>query len=175
LEVGVGTGLSLPHYRPDYRIVGIDISPHMLAKAHERVADRQLGNVEALLEMDAENLEFADNTFDLVVAMFVVSVVPHPDRLLSEMQRVCIPGGDILVVNHFAHENGLRGAVERRLAPFSRHLGWRPDFRLDPHLEGTSLEMLETKHTDPFGMFTLVHYRNGKESAGETALTSESV
>jgi phosphatidylethanolamine/phosphatidyl-N-methylethanolamine N-methyltransferase len=165
LEVGVGTGLSLPFYRPAMRITGIDVSSHMLDRARKRVINRGLGNIDGLFEMDAEALEFADNSYQVVVAMFVASVVPNPDKLVSEMQRVCEPGGDILIVNHFAQEEGLRGLTERRLARWSRHLGWRPDFSLDILLDTGSLDIVERRNTDPFGMFTLLHFRNGKEVA----------
>ncbi len=165
LEVGVGTGLALPHYRSDKRIVGVDISPDMLRWARRRVIDEGLANVEALLEMDAERLEFEDDSFDIVVAMYVASVVPNPPALLGEMQRVCRPGGDILVVNHFADGTGLRGVVERRLAPLSAHLGWRPDFALQPFLGAGTVEVIERLAADPFGFATLVHCRNDKSAA----------
>ncbi len=162
LEVGVGTGLSLPFYRPAMHVTGIDVSTHMLDRARRRVMDRGLGNVEGLFEMDAEDLEFSDDSYQVVVAMFVASVVPNPDRLVAEMQRVCEPGGDILIVNHFAKQDGLRGLTERHLARWSRHLGWRPDFSLDLLLSSGTLEVVELRNTDPFGMFTLLHCRNGK-------------
>ena len=142
LEVGVGTGLALPHYRPEKRITGIDLSAEMLARARERAASLDLGNVTALREMDAEAMEFPDGHFDVAVAMFVASVVPHPRRLLAEMRRVVRPGGQILFVNHFAAERGFRWWVERahgagitcaRLAPRLRDRravrarGSRPD------------------------------------------------
>jgi phosphatidylethanolamine/phosphatidyl-N-methylethanolamine N-methyltransferase len=162
LELGVGTGLSLRQYRSDRQIVGIDISPEMLKRARRRVASARLRNVLALLEMDAEELAFADNSFDIVAAMYVVSVVPDPVRLLREVQRVCVPGGDILIVNHFAQARGLRGEIERRLAPLSRHLGWRPDFALQPFLASGSVELVEWRNADPFGLVTLLHCRNTK-------------
>ncbi|MSO54614.1 MAG: class I SAM-dependent methyltransferase [Rhodospirillales bacterium] len=159
LEVGVGTGVSLPRYRRDLQIVGIDISPEMLAKARRRVEEHGLANVEAIHEMDAENITFADSSFDVVAAMYVASVVPNPPKLLSEMIRVCKPGGDLIVVNHFMAEGGIRAAVERRLAPLSDILGWRPDFGLAAFVDGHKAHVIEHRHTDPFGMFTLVHFR----------------
>ena len=126
LEVGVGTGLALPHYTADKRITGIDLSAEMLDRARTRAAG--LAHVDALLEMDAEATNFADGAFDAAVAMFVASVVPHPRRLMAELRRVVRPGGHILFVNHFAAEAGPRWWVERALAPASRALGWHPDF-----------------------------------------------
>lgn len=130
LEVGVGTGISLPLYPRDVRITGIDVSREMLERARQRVARRKLENVEALLEMDAENMTFPDATFDKVVAMYVVSVVAQPARLLEELHRVCKPDGEIFIVNHFQSENRFIGAVEKALAGFSSQLGFRPDFEL---------------------------------------------
>lgn len=162
LEVGVGTGISLPHYTADKRIVGIDVSTEMLEKARRRAAEQGLANVEALLEMDAEAVAFVDDTFDIVAAMYVASVVPSPPRFLREMQRVCVNGGHILIVNHFTREGGLRGAAERKLAPLCNMLGWRPDFALDPFLKSGTLEVVEQRQTSPFGLFTLIHCRNAK-------------
>lgn len=160
LEVGVGTGLSLSRYRSDLKVTGIDVSRDMLRQARERVAAKRLGNVEALLEMDAENLEFADGSFDVVVAMYVASVVPHPDRLLAEVQRVCRPDGLVIFVNHFAAARGLRSEIEKRLAGLSPKLGWRPDFSRDQFLQSGSLDVLESEQTPPLGLFTILRCRN---------------
>ena len=130
LEVGVGTGLSLPLYPRDVTITGIDVSSEMLEKARRRVARRRLANVEALLEMDAERMSFADASFDKVVAMYVVSVVERPARLLEELHRVCRPDGEIFLVNHVRSDNRFVAAVEKGLARFSDKLGFHPDFEL---------------------------------------------
>jgi phosphatidylethanolamine/phosphatidyl-N-methylethanolamine N-methyltransferase len=130
LEVGVGTGLSLPLYPRDVTITGIDVSHEMLEKARTRVARRHLANVEALLEMDAENMSLPDASFDKVVAMYVVSVVERPAKLLEELHRVCKPDGEIFLVNHVKSDNRLIAAVEKGLARFSDKLGFHPDFEL---------------------------------------------
>jgi phosphatidylethanolamine/phosphatidyl-N-methylethanolamine N-methyltransferase len=130
LEVGVGTGISLPLYPRDVRITGIDVSREMLDKARARVARAKLTNVDALLEMDAEAMAFPDASFDKVVAMYVVSVVPRPAKLLEELHRVCRPHGEIFVVNHFQSENPVLGSVERALAGFSSQIGFNPDLDL---------------------------------------------
>jgi len=130
LEVGVGTGLSLPLYPRDVTITGIDVSSEMLEKARRRVARRRLANVEALLEMDAERMSFADASFDKVVAMYVVSVVERPAHLLEELHRVCRPDGEIFLVNHVRSDNRFVAAVEKGLARFSDKLGFHPDFEL---------------------------------------------
>lgn len=160
LEVGVGTGLALPHYRRAKRITGIDLSAEMLARARERVAGQKLTNIEALLELDAEETGFPDASFDIAVAMFVASVVPHPRQLLAEMRRVVRPGGHILFINHFAAQRGPRWWVERAMAPASHALGWHPDFFLDALLTAPDLARTELAGVPPCGLFTLAHVTN---------------
>jgi len=160
LEMGVGTGLALPRYRPEKRIIGIDLSAEMLAHARARVVREQLTNVSALLEMDAEATTFSAGSFDIAVAMFVASVVPNPRRLLAEMRRVVRPGGHILFVNHFAAEGGPRWWVERALAPASRKLGWHPDFALEALLREEDRGRAAVRPMPPFGLFTLVRLPN---------------
>jgi phosphatidylethanolamine/phosphatidyl-N-methylethanolamine N-methyltransferase len=164
LEVGVGTGLSLPLYRKDMRVVGIDLSAEMLDRARARVAREGLDQVEDLIEMDAEELAFPDHSFDAVVAMYTASVVPHPDRMLAEMRRVCVPGGDIVIVNHFLSKGGLLEPVERALAPLSRSLGWRPDFEIDSFLDPAELDVQEVRSVPPLKIFTIVRCRNAQPS-----------
>jgi len=130
LEVGVGTGLSLPLYPRDVKITGIDLSREMLEKARRRIERRRLPNVEALLEMDAEKMTFADASFDKIVAMYVLPVVENPQKLLHELHRVCRPDGDIFIVNHVRSDNRLIAAFEKGLARFSDTIGFRADFEL---------------------------------------------
>jgi len=160
LEVGVGTGLALPHYRAEKRVTGIDLSAEMLARARTRVAEERIKTVEALREMDAEATEFADGTFDIAVAMFVASVVPHPRRLVAEMRRVVRPGGHLLFVSHFAATSGPRWWVEWAMAPASHVLGWHPDFPIEALLGPEELARIETRPVPPFGIFTLVQLVN---------------
>ena len=160
LEVGVGTGLALPHYSRGKRITGIDLSAEMLALARTRVSDRGLANVEALLEVDAEQTGFEAATFDVAVAMFVASVVPHPRALLAEMRRVVRPGGHLLFVNHFAAQRGPRWWVERALAPASRKLGWHPDFAPEALLPAEDMAAAAFDAVPPLGLFTLVRLPN---------------
>lgn len=169
LEVGVGTGLALPYYRRDCTITGIDLSSEMLGRARQRVARMRMPNVEALLHMNAEELDFEDESFDTVVCMYVVSVAENPARVLHEMARVCVPGGSILIVNHFRAPNGVRGAVERRMAPLSETLGWRPHMEFDGLFrfrDSAGIEVVSARPVQPFGLFTLVRCRklNGSSS-----------
>ncbi len=160
LEVGVGTGLALPHYGRGKRITGIDLSAEMLALARERVEKSGLANVEALHEVDAEATGFEAASFDIAVAMFVASVVPHPRELLAEMRRVVRPGGHLLFVNHFAAERGPRWWAERALAPASRKLGWHPDFSKEALLPPEDMARARFDTVPPFGLFTLVQLPN---------------
>jgi phosphatidylethanolamine/phosphatidyl-N-methylethanolamine N-methyltransferase len=160
LEVGVGTGLALPHYGRSKRITGIDLSTEMLDRARSRVRELRLGNVESLIEVDAESTGFDSGSFDIAVAMFVASVVPNPRRLLEEMRRVVRPGGNILFVNHFAAERGPRWWVERALAPASRKLGWHPDFSREALLSPEEMPRAQFDAVPPFGLFTLVRLPN---------------
>jgi phosphatidylethanolamine/phosphatidyl-N-methylethanolamine N-methyltransferase len=159
LEVGVGTGLSLPAYRRDLEVVGIDLSPEMLKKARERVAAERLTHVAGLHEMDAADLKFPGASFDTVAAMFVMTVVPQPEKVMHELARVCRPGGEVLIVNHFSSEEGLRGWVERRMAPFGDKLGWRPVFDLRRVMGCESLELIERCRLRPMGVFTMLRFR----------------
>lgn len=155
LEVGVGTGLSLPEYPDGVRVTGVDISPEMIQQARERVDRLELPNV-TLAEMDAEHMDFPDRQFDHVVAMYVVSVSPYPRRVVDEMRRVCRSGGDLFIVNHFRHQNPLIGGAERLLAPLSRLVGFRPDFALDEFVEETDLAVVETHPVNLMGYWTLL-------------------
>ena len=160
LEVGVGTGLALPHYVPGKRITGIDLSAEMLDLARRRVARDGLANVEALQEVDAEATGFETGRFDIAVAMFVASVVPNPRLLLAEMQRVVRPGGHLLFVNHFAAEQGPRWWAERAMAPASRKLGWHPDFSRADLLPASEQARAQFSEVPPLGLFTLVRLPN---------------
>lgn len=157
LEVGVGTGLSLPHYPRHTHVTGVDLSPHMLARAHARVRRHGLTNV-ALLAMDAQALAFPDASFDKVAALYVASVVPDPAAMMRELRRVCRPGGQVLVVNHFSRGHGLGHALERGLAPFARALGFRPLFPLAPFLAQAGMELTGTHPVNLFGYWTLVRF-----------------
>ncbi len=167
LEVGVGTGLSLPAYRRELEIVGIDLSPEMLGKARERVAALGLTNVTGLHEMDAGDLKFPDGSFDTVAAMFVMTVVPEPEKVMRELARVCRPDGEVLIVNHFSTEEGFRGWVERRMAPFGGKLGWRPVFDQQRVMVCEDLELIERYRLRPMGLFTMLRFR--KAGGGEPA------
>ena len=163
LEVGVGTGISLPHYRAESRITGIDIADQMLDKARDRVKRLRLTHVERIAIGDAEALDFDDASFDVVVAQYVVSAVPHPDRALSEFLRVVRPGGMIVIATRLGAEAGVRAKIERALMPITSRLGWRTDFPWsiygDWAARNPQAELVERRPLPPLGHFSLVCFR----------------
>lgn len=156
LEVGVGTGLSLPDYAPHLEVTGIDYSEDMLRIARQRVAQQNLAHVVELRQMDARTLDFPDAHFDTVVAMYLVSVVPEPERVMAEIARVCKPGGQVIIVNHFARETGPLAWIERAFAPLADKLGWHPDFDRRRILGEPSLKVAEMRPVSPVSIFTLL-------------------
>ena len=162
LEVGVGTGLSLPHFRADSEVTGIDVSAEMLERARRRVARRSLAHVKAILEMDAENLKFDDDSFDSVLALYVASVVPNPARFAAEMRRVCRPGGTIIIVNHFMSYNFVMRQIERQLAPLAGRIGFHADFSRDKFIAAGKLNVREIRPSNLFGYWKLLRCVNDK-------------
>ena len=158
LEVGVGTGLSLPCYEKHLTVTGIDLSPEMLDKAKGRVERQKLDHVSGLHEMDAGALAFPDESFDTVVAMYVMTVVPDAAKVMRELERVCATGGEVILVNHFSQEDGIRGFVERRLAPLASSIGWHAVFTLDRVLVCEDLRLAERRTLWPFGLFTMLRF-----------------
>jgi phosphatidylethanolamine/phosphatidyl-N-methylethanolamine N-methyltransferase len=159
LDVGVGTGLELPMFDSNVRLVGIDLSDPMLEIARNRVARQNLANVEDLRVMDAMNLEFEDGAFDAVVAPYVVTTVPDPRRTLEEMARVVRPGGEIVIVNHIGADTGPIAAIEALMERRAEKLGWRPQFPwsvIGDWIDARpDLALLERRRLSPLGLFTL--------------------
>jgi phosphatidylethanolamine/phosphatidyl-N-methylethanolamine N-methyltransferase len=162
LEVGIGTGLSLPTYAAAHRIVGIDISEPMLRKAQDRIAACGLAHVDGLAVMDAAHLGFADASFDVVVGQYLITAVPDPEATLDEFARVLKPAGEIVLVNHLAAEKGPRRAFERAFAPLARRLGWQPDFgweRLASWIDRRrDIRVVERRPMPPLGHFMLMRF-----------------
>lgn len=173
LEVGVGTGISLPDYARNNQLVGVDLSEPMLRKAQERVRDLKLDNVDALTVMDAERLALPDGAFDVVVAQFVITAVPHPEATLDEFVRVTKPGGQIVLVNHIGAENGPRRVFEVCFAPLARRLGWRPEFRFgriaDWAARHGGVRMVECRPVPPLGHFSLIRFERMADGAQRAA------
>jgi phosphatidylethanolamine/phosphatidyl-N-methylethanolamine N-methyltransferase len=162
LEVGVGTGISLPGYSKDCRICGVDISAPMLRKAQERVTELDLNNVEGLWVMDAEHLAFPEESFDVVVAQHVVTTVPNPEATLDEFARVLKPGGEIVLISRVGADAGLRHSLEHLFQPAARKLGWRSEFSFVRYTNWSArtpgMQILERRAVPPFGHFNLIRF-----------------
>ena len=161
LEVGVGTGEALPLYPQHCEILGIDLSEGMLKKAHNRVRRHKLNHVTLEL-MDAGQMNLADDSFDIVMAAYVVTAVPDYRRVVSEMIRVCKAGGLIVMLNHFSNGNKVIAAVEKWISPFCMHIGFRTDLSLNSVLEGTTLLVKRKKKVNPLRYWHLVECVNQK-------------
>jgi len=155
LEVGVGTGINASLYPRDCAVTGIDLSDSMLEKARERVARKGIWNVR-LLEMDAADVKFADNTFDIVYAPYLISVVPDPVVVAREMRRVCRPGGRIVILNHFRSPNPLLASLERAISPFTVHIGFKSDLDLPAFLAQAELKPVSIEKVNVPRIWSLV-------------------
>jgi phosphatidylethanolamine/phosphatidyl-N-methylethanolamine N-methyltransferase len=155
LEVGVGTGINTSLYPPHCQVTGVDLSSSMLEKARERVAREGHRNVR-LLEMDAQNLTFADDSFDIVYAPYLVSVVPDPVQVVREMRRVCRPGGKIIILNHFRSANPILSRVERAISPFTVHIGFKADLDLPGFLAQAELQPVSIEKVNIPRIWSLV-------------------
>ncbi|WP_455241863.1 class I SAM-dependent methyltransferase [Petrachloros mirabilis] len=167
LEVGVGTGIALPMYPRHCQIVAIDFSEGMLEIAKKRAVEHQMDHV-TLHRMDAGAMDFTDSSFDTVVAAYVVTAVPDYRKVVSEMIRVCRPGGRIIMLNHFSNENKVVAAVEKVLSPLTKHLGWRTDLSLHTVLEDTELHVARKQNVNPLRFWSLVECVNQKNGHGLT-------
>ncbi|MEQ1870945.1 MAG: methyltransferase domain-containing protein [Vicinamibacterales bacterium] len=155
LEVGVGTGINVTLYPTDCAVTGIDLSDSMLEKARERVSKRGLTNVR-LLEMDAVNLKFPDNSFDIVYAPYLISVVPDPVAVVREMRRVCRPGGRMIVLNHFRSSNLVGAWLERLISPLTVHIGFKSDLDLPGFLAQAELKPVSIEKVNVPRIWSLV-------------------
>jgi phosphatidylethanolamine/phosphatidyl-N-methylethanolamine N-methyltransferase len=155
LEVGVGTGINLGLYPRDCTLTGVDLSDSMLQKAHDRVAEKAMRNVR-LLQMDATRLVFEDHAFDIVYAPYLISVVPDPVAVASEMKRVCRPGGRIIILNHFRSANPIMSWVERLISPLTIHIGFKSDLDLPGFLAQAGLQPVSIEKVNIPPIWSLV-------------------
>lgn len=159
LEIGIGTGLTASLYPPDCAVTGIDVSVAMLRQAEKNLAERASGNIR-LLTMDATHLSFPDESFDVVYAAYVISVVPDPLAVLREMRRVCRPGGHLVLLNHFLSESPILAKVERLLSPFATgRLGFRTDLDARRLLTNAGLTPVSIRKVNTPQLWTLLRCR----------------
>lgn len=156
LEVGVGTGINLSLYPKDCAITGIDFSSSMLEKARERAARKDAPHSVRLVQMDAADLKFADDTFDIVYAPYLISVVPDPLKVAEEMRRVCRPGGRIIFLNHFLSPNLLLSRLERWISPMTVHIGFKSDLDLPAFLAQANLKPISIEKVNFPRIWSLV-------------------
>jgi phosphatidylethanolamine/phosphatidyl-N-methylethanolamine N-methyltransferase len=155
LELGVGTGTSFPAYPRHCEVTGIDLAADMLGRARAKIAKNTWFHLQ-VMEMDALNLTFEDNSFDYVTAFHTVTVVPDPIRMLAEANRVCRPGGKIVIINHFTTDLPIIGPLTEALDPVTRQLGWRTKLRLAPFLEATNFNVEEIYKISKLSLYTVV-------------------
>lgn len=155
LEVGVGTGINLPLYPPSCAITGVDLSEPMLDKARDRIFEQRLRNCR-VVEMDAAAMSFPDDSFDIVYAPYLISVVPDPVKVAQEMRRVCRPGGRIVILNHFKSQNPVLSRFDTAISPLTVHIGFKTDLDLNAFLTQAELEPLSIEKVNLLKMWTLV-------------------
>ena len=113
--------------------------------------------------MDAEKLEFPDDSFDVVMAQYVVTAVPNPEAALDEFARVLRPGGEIILLSRVSADAGVRRFIEKRLQPVVRQLGFRTDFAWSRYTQWAAgahgMELVERRPVPPFGHFSLIRFR----------------
>jgi phosphatidylethanolamine/phosphatidyl-N-methylethanolamine N-methyltransferase len=165
LEVGAGTGTSFPAYPIHCNVTGVDLAPDMLARARQKIEDNGWSHLK-VMEMNALDLKFADNSFDYVMAFHVVTVVPDPVRMVSEAKRVCKSNGKIVIVNHFTSDKPVLGSLTKAMDPLTRWLGWRTDLQLKPFIESTGLTIEKVYKLNKSSLYTVVLAR--KETNGRS-------
>jgi len=161
LDVGVGTGLSLPLYPKYCRVVGIDLSTEMLGKARDKITENRLENIN-VLSMDAMSIGFRDDTFDKIFISHVVSVVPDPYRVMSEVRRVCRKGGQVVIVNHFKSRNPVVERVEQIINPICEKIGWRSDLCLNEFIKKSGLHVYKKYMLKKLDFWHIVFASNEK-------------
>jgi len=169
LEVGAGTGTSFPAYPTHCNVTGVDLAPDMLARARQKIEDNGWDHLK-VLEMNALDLKFPDNSFDFVMAFHVVTVVPDPVRMIAEAKRVCKPSGKIAIVNHFTSDVPVIGSLTKAMDPLTRWLGWRTDLQLKPFIAATGLTIEKVYKINKTSLYTVVlasKETNGRRSSRE--------
>jgi phosphatidylethanolamine/phosphatidyl-N-methylethanolamine N-methyltransferase len=167
LEVGVGTGLTLHGYPERARVVGIDVSQQMLQQAQRRAAEMPERDISLHL-MSAEQMPFADDSFDCVTVPYVLSVTPNPAQLVREVRRVCRKGGTILIVNHFSGSR-LWLPLEWAVRPLADRIGFRSELSFDEHISAHDWHIESMQRVNLLGLSRLIVLRNERQGSGGAA------
>jgi phosphatidylethanolamine/phosphatidyl-N-methylethanolamine N-methyltransferase len=167
LEVGAGTGTSFPAYPIHCNVTGVDLAPDMLARARQKIEDHGWSHLK-VMEMNALDLKFADNSFDYVMAFHVVTVVPDPVRMVAEAKRVCKSSGRIVIVNHFTSDKPVLGSLTKAIDPLTRWLGWRTDLQLKPFIASTGLTIEKVYKLNKSSLYTVVLARKEVNGGSST-------
>src|SRR4029450_3471074 len=162
LELGVGTGTSFAASRGHWQVIGIDLSAEMLAQARAKIVKNRWSHLQ-VMEMNALDLTFADDSFDYVMAFHTVSVVPDPVKMLAEARRVCRPGGKIVIINHFTTDHPIIGSLTEALDPVTRRLGWQTKLKLEPFLRAADFNVEEIYKLSKLSLYTVIVGTNQKE------------
>ncbi|QDT03910.1 putative methyltransferase YcgJ [Rubripirellula lacrimiformis] len=165
LEVGVGTGMSLESYPTNISLTGVDLSEAMLAEAEQLIAQRNWNHIE-VMPMNAEKLTFPDSSFDLVTSFHTISVVSKPQQMMSEIVRVCKPGGRVMMINHFRSDNPLIARVVDSAGNITKRLGWRTDVELDDVVRELPLRLDSRTKPNPLSLFTVMQATCKPEQVG---------
>jgi phosphatidylethanolamine/phosphatidyl-N-methylethanolamine N-methyltransferase len=168
LDVGIGTGLTASLYPPDCTVTGIDVSEAMLREALKRLQSRGRRNIQ-LSKMDAMEIACPDESFDVVYAAYVISVVPDPVAALREMHRVCRVGGEIVLLNHFRSRTPLLATLERLLSPLTARAGFRADLDLGLLLARAGLRPFSVRMVGTPRIWSLVRCRRDPDDRGATS------
>lgn len=177
LDIGVGTGLTLPHYPSDIEVVGLDLSAGMLAQAEQRRVEHELSHC-LLVQGDALAPPFADESFDHIMITYTVSVVSDPALLLRQARRMLKPGGRVVIVNHFLSAHRPIAMLERLANPLCNRLGWRSDLPLADVLAATDLKLeyqFKRRRTDFFTIVVLRHPHGAATTAGAARSADDAV
>lgn len=164
LEVGVGTGLTLPMYPIDCEVVGIDLSESMLEEAEELIQKQHLKHASVRI-MNANELKFPDNHFDGVLGNLFISATSNPVGALEEMKRVCKPGGHLVLMNHFRSNNKVVAKMESMIGPLAKRVGFDSALDLEELLTAAKLKVKCARKVNLFDMWTAVSMINSKEAA----------
>ena len=152
LEIGIGTGKNIPYYNRQVKLTGIDISPEMLEKAKQKFRDKAL--IKNLTLMDAQDLDFADNSFDYVTGTFIFCSIPDSVKALEEARRVAKPEAQLIFVEHVLSKYQLIAFLENLLSPLvSSKFGFNINRDTRRNIQKAGLKLVKDERLGMFDVF----------------------